>query len=396
VIATEAAHTNAAEAPGGAPQVSQAGEQRIARVESLRAIAALGVCSAHAWGQAYHHGPGAVDNIFGRVIYGGGFGVFFFFALSGYLLFWPFARHYWGGGARLDLRRYAINRFVRIMPLYWTVVIVLLLLQENGGTWDQWWRFMLLWENFSHSTVGKVDGALWSLVVEVHFYVLLPFFAAGVARLAQGSRRQAAIVVTGAGLVSLLIWIDKVSTAEHVDRLWFHNLPATFFFFVPGMLLALARLHVEEHKPSWLSGPMGASGAWLLLSAVLWGVVFNNFLYGPLGTIASFLAIGACVLPLRESVLRRALDWRPLAAVGVVSYSLYVWHTRVQQNVLKWDAFPDTTLGIMALTIPLAIVAAFVSYRVVETPFLRLRRRWSDASAPIRSSAGERASGAPG
>ena len=146
-----ASRGDTAQAPGGAPQVSQAGEQRLARVESLRAIAALGVCAAHAWGQAHQHGPSTVDTFFGRVIYGGGFGVFFFFALSGYLLFWPFARHYWGGGAALDMKRYAINRFVRIMPLYWAVVIILLIFQENGGTWDLWWRFMLLWENFSHS-----------------------------------------------------------------------------------------------------------------------------------------------------------------------------------------------------------------------------------------------------
>jgi peptidoglycan/LPS O-acetylase OafA/YrhL len=373
-----------AEAPGAAPpQVSQAGERRLARVESLRAVAALGVCAAHAWGQAYHHGPDTVKHVWGRLIYGGGFGVFFFFALSGYLLFWPFARHYWGEGARIDVKRYAINRLVRIMPLYWTVVIVLLLLQEHGGSWDQWWRFMLLWENFSHKTIGQVDGALWSLVVEVHFYILLPFIAAGLARLAQGSRQHALVLLTAAGAVSLLLWIGKVSTAPHPDKIWYHNFPATFFFFMPGMLLAFVRLRVEERRPTWLSGAIAHSGVWLALSGALWLVVFYDFSYLPVGTVASFLALGACVLPLRESAARRVLDWRPLAAVGVVSYSLYVWHTRVQENLIKWDPFPDTTLGIMAITIPLSIAAAFLSYRVVEHPFLRLRRRWSDASAPI-------------
>jgi acetyltransferase len=378
----EAPQGDTAQVAGGAPQVSQAGERRLARVESLRALAALAVCAAHAWGFAHHHRPEGYDTFLERVIYGGGFGVYLFFALSGYLLFWPFARHYWGEGARIDLRRYAVNRFVRIMPLYWTVVIVLLILQEGGGTWEQWWRFMLLWENFSQETFGTVDGALWSLVVEVHFYLLLPFLAAGIARLAP-NRRQATIVVAGIGLLSLLLWIGKVTTAEHPDRLWSHNIPATFYFFVPGMLLALARLTVEERRPAWLEGPAAHSGLWLALSVGMWMIVFSNFRYSPLSTLASFLAVGACVLPLRESLLRRVLDWRPLAAVGVVSYSLYVWHSRVEQNLIKWDPFPDTTLGIMFLTIPLAIAAAFVSYRVVEEPFLRLRRRWSDASAPI-------------
>ena len=73
-----------AEAPGAPPQVSQAGEQRVARVESLRALAALGVCAAHAWGLAHRYDPVAVTNdIWGRLMFGGGFGVFFFFELSG-------------------------------------------------------------------------------------------------------------------------------------------------------------------------------------------------------------------------------------------------------------------------------------------------------------------------
>jgi peptidoglycan/LPS O-acetylase OafA/YrhL len=383
-MATDGARGTTGQPPGEAPQVSQAGEQRLARIEALRAMAALAVCTAHPWGLAHSNGPGASETFFGRLIYGGGFGVYLFFGLSGYLLFWPFVRHYWGGGARIDTKRYALNRFVRIMPLYWTVVIVLLLLQENGGTGEQWWRFMLLWENFSHGSIHTVDGVLWSLVVEVHFYILLPFLAAGIAWFAKGSRASAAVVLLGLGAASLLLWIDKVTLPAKIDPVWWHNIPATFFFFVPGMLLGLVRLEVEERRPDWLKGRAGSSGVWLALAIATWiAVYYWWFDWVPLITVASFLAIGACVLPLRDSALRRALEWRPLVAVGVVSYSLYVWHTRIQVNLYEWDAFPHTALAIMAVGIPLAIAGAFISYWVVEAPFLRLRRRWSDASAPI-------------
>src|SRR4051812_5781150 len=100
-------------APGGAgggTEVVQAGGRRPARVESLRALAALAVAAAHAWGLAHAYQPATRESYFGRVVFGGGFGVFLFFALSGYLLFWPFARRYFGGGAPIDLGRYAFNR----------------------------------------------------------------------------------------------------------------------------------------------------------------------------------------------------------------------------------------------------------------------------------------------
>ena len=368
-------------------EVVQAGEHRLARIESLRALAALGVACGHAWGIGHHYvAAGTQGSYFGRVVYGGGFGVFFFFALSGYLLFWPFARRHWGGGVAIDLRRYAINRAVRILPLYFTAVILLLIFQEHGGTPSLWWRFMLLWENFSYATVGKVDGALWSLVVEVHFYILLPFIAAGLGYVARGSRGRAALGLVALGAISFALYLTKVQGNLLGNRIWGHNLPADFYFFVPGMLLALLRLELEERRPAWLNSAAGSSGLWLAGSALVWLILFARYSLGPIAAIASFLAVGACVLPLRESGARRALDWRPLAALGVASYSLYIWHTRVMVHLFALNSFPHTTLAVFAIGLPASIAAAFISYKLVEEPWLRLRRRWSPASPQIEPS----------
>jgi peptidoglycan/LPS O-acetylase OafA/YrhL len=370
-----------------ADQVVQAGERRVARVESLRALAALAVALGHAWGYAHAFGPGSRQTLGGRLLYGGGVGVFLFFALSGYLLFWPFAKRYFGGGAPINLRRYAMNRVLRILPLYWAVVILLLLTQEHGGTGEQWWRFMLLAENFSHRTIATVDGVLWSLVVEVHFYILLPFLAAAIGRVARGRRLPAAGVLLGLGAISFALWQVKVHAPAFADPLWRYNLPATFFYFVPGMLIAILRLAWEERSPRVLNGLLGASTAWLLVSAALWLVIFDHVDRASLSAVAAFLTVGACVLPLRDGAARRLLDWRPLAALGVASYSLYVWHTRLQEHLVARHGFPTAGWAVIAITIPLAILVAFVSYRVIEEPFLRLRRRWSTASAPIGADA---------
>src|SRR5213596_1717165 len=116
-------------------QISQAGELRSARIESLRALAALAVLESHAFGYAHHWAPSAISATTAqRTILGGGSGVLVFFALSGYLLFWPFARRWFADGAAIDLRRYALNRALRILPLYFVAVVVLLLVQEHGGS----------------------------------------------------------------------------------------------------------------------------------------------------------------------------------------------------------------------------------------------------------------------
>jgi peptidoglycan/LPS O-acetylase OafA/YrhL len=103
---------------GGQPVVDQAGELRSARIESLRAVAALAVYVGHVFGQANAYDPARTQDTFlDRALLGGGFGVYLFFALSGYLLFLPFARRDYAGGRAVDYRRYAQNRAVRILPL---------------------------------------------------------------------------------------------------------------------------------------------------------------------------------------------------------------------------------------------------------------------------------------
>jgi peptidoglycan/LPS O-acetylase OafA/YrhL len=349
--------------PDAGARVDQAGEQRLARLESLRALAALGVLVGHVWGAHYAFGPGATDSLAARTIFGGGFGVFVFFALSGYLLFRPLANAAFGG-ERVDLRRYAINRLLRTLPLYYVVVIVLLVVQEGGGSFGQWWRFLTLTENLFSATALTVDGPIWSLLVELQFYALLPLVAIGLAWLARGSRRNAAMLLLLAGLAGAGLRIYLLNHRHVGDPRIVYSLLTTAFFFVPGMLLALVR-------DVRLRGPLGSGDLWLLASIPVWLFIFDDYSRTAWAAVASFLVVGGAALPLRHGPIVRALDWRPLALVGVASYSLYLWHLPIVNalapNALVW-------------AVPLSLLVAFVSYRVVEEPFLALRRRWSSSS----------------
>jgi len=360
-------------------RVSQAGELRSARIESLRALAALGVMLGHTFGSAHDYEPTQTlgAGYLHRAIFGGGFGVFLFFALSGYLLYWPFAKRDLAGGDAIDLRRYALNRAVRILPLYYAVVVVALLLQPGGGTLGQWWRFLLFAENFSTDTVAKVDGVVWSLVVELHFYLLLPFLALAISWIARRSRGRAALVLVALGGASYLLGRATVDSG----RLWRYSLPTTFWFFIAGMLLAVVRIHWQERRPWWLRGPIASSDVWLLAAVGLWLLVFWHYRREPV-PFASALMVGACVLPLRPGYGVRLLEWRPLAAIGVASYSLYLWHVLILQRLTANSVLPNAGFPLLlAIAAPICIGVAIASYRVIEAPFLRLRRRWS-ASAP--------------
>jgi peptidoglycan/LPS O-acetylase OafA/YrhL len=369
------------ESPGTGETILQAGELRSARVESLRALAALAVMLGHIYGSAHAYGPTIFSSYWHRLLLGGGFGVYLFFVLSGYLLYWPFARHAWGEHGPVSLRRYALNRALRILPLYYAVLIILLIVQNRGGTFHLWWTHALFAESFSYSTLLSIDGVMWSLVSELHFYIALPFIAFGIASLARGSLRRGAVALATLWIASLLLrYLTFLHHPQHSSLLRY-QVPSVFSYFGFGMLLALLRLSWEQRRPNWVRGPLASSDAWMLAAVPLWLLVIHDYGWELLGGAASFLIVGACVLPLRKGLLVRALEWRVLAFIGVCSYSLYLWHLPIVAHI--WQAgWVHSFPALFAVAAPLSIGAAIASYLVIESPFLRLRRRWASSSAP--------------
>jgi len=361
-------------------RVVQAGEQRSARVESVRALAALGVLEAHAFGYSQGWNEQAIyGSYFDRLFLVSGSTVILFFALTGYLLFLPFGRRYFAGGDRIDIGRYATNRALRILPLYLASIALLLVLREGGGTFEQWWKYGLLSQNFFSDTVGEVNGPLWSIAVEMHFYLLLPFFAFALAWASRGSLRAAALILLGLAIASHALRANIRDIYDGDMRILQYSLPGTFYWFTAGMFVAMLRIAWNDARPAWLRGPLASPTVWLLATIPLWLLQADRFSDWPVA-IAAFLTVGACVLPLREERSVRALEWRPLALLGIASYSLYVWHDPIIDELASAGVggyFPLLAVGLV-----LSVAAAVVSYRVIEAPFLRLRKRWSKSSAP--------------
>jgi peptidoglycan/LPS O-acetylase OafA/YrhL len=361
----------------GAATIDQAGEQRSAQIESLRALAALSVLVCHV--TLFYIVLGTTNRAFAhlsfvdRLLYGGGFGVCLFFALTGYLIFRPFVKRLYAGTAPISVSAYGLNRVLRILPLY--VVCLAVVLAVKGEPLSTWVRFFTFTQNLSSETAGQVNGPAWSLAVELQFYVLLPLFALSLGRFAR-SIRAAAAIIAALGVASLVARWHLDYAPDATDPTWHYRLATNFIFFVPGMLLALFEVGLRGRPPR-LRGVLANSDAWLVAGVALWlVVVFGGYDLDFLICLASFLVIAPCVLALRQGPLLATLRFRPLALLGVASYSLYLWHVPLLEFVTSAGASPE--LGpLAALAIPLALLVAFISYRLIEEPFLRLRRRWA-------------------
>jgi peptidoglycan/LPS O-acetylase OafA/YrhL len=350
------------------PTINQAGEPRLARLESLRALAALGVLESHVWGWHNSYGPRTLDSFAGRILISGDFGVNLFFTLTGYLLFAPFARALSSGG-RVDLRRYALNRALRILPLYYVTLVVFMVLNERGGTWGQWWRFLTFSENFSTGTFLTVNGPMWSLVVELHFYLLLPILTWLLARTI--GARPWLVVTTLMAMGSGAVILSASPSFPHESIPWARSLPMNFHFFAAGMILAVLQPALAARR--W-PGLAKRSDIWFAAAAAIFvvGADHQNIVF--ITAVATGLTVAAASLPLRSGFCTRLLDTRVLATIGVASYSLYLWHYPI---VLSLSKHIDRYVLLLAVASVVCCLIALISYRLVEAPFLRLRRRWS-------------------
>lgn len=121
----------------------------------------------------------------------------------------------------------------------------------------------------------------------------------------------------------------------------------------------------------------------MLAAGVFTLLQFRDYSSLTLIGIASFLALGACVLPLRGGRLVGLLEWRPLATIGIASYSLYIWHDPI---VIWLGGLPGIPQGCAAQVViagSLCVAVALISYQLIEVPFLKLRRPWVGPAEPV-------------
>src|SRR4051794_14860352 len=219
---------------------------RTARLDGLRALAALSVLCLHVWLYAQPdpdrpHRSGVLEH----AVFELRLGLVFFFVLSGYLLYRAFAGAALRRAQRVDVRRYARRRFARIVPAYWLSLAgaVALLwgaggrpgvrLPDAGGLP----LFAVFGQNYSHDTFMRLNPVTWTLCLEAAFYVALPLIGLLAYRLARGRvAGQAALLL---GLVAAGLAYAAADYYGGWDPIAGKGLPAYLPHFACGMLVAL-------------------------------------------------------------------------------------------------------------------------------------------------------------
>ncbi|MFC4374053.1 acyltransferase family protein [Nocardia halotolerans] len=370
----------------------------IPALEGMRGMAALGVLVTHVAFQTGASGIAVVGPLLERF----DMAVAIFFALSGFLLWRPHAALAHGRGSAPGTRRYLLHRFTRIVPAYWAVVVFVLVLLPSAAQSANlrvWGSNLLLLQVFVPLTLTDGLTQMWSLSVEVAFYLLLPVLAWMFVRLRGPAARWRVPVLCALAAVSSTWNLIPVPTPDaiHADN-W---LPAYLPWFVAGMVLA--------ELIYWLR-PGARWGVLLANQPLMWAVALVAFLIsateygGPagleraepwqyavkmlLGAILGFALLAPLVMRPADAPPHRWLESRTAGVVGRWSYGIFLWHLVVLTMVFPVFSllpFSGNFGYVLLLTVGLTLPLAAASFALIEEPC----RRWASRVSPSRQPVGD-------
>jgi peptidoglycan/LPS O-acetylase OafA/YrhL len=362
---------------GGAAVVTV---DRVPSLTGVRALAAILVVATHAAYTTGKYTHGFAGLVYSRLE----IGVPIFFALSGFLLFGPWVKAAVAGTAAPSLGRYAWHRVRRIMPAYVVTVLVAYAVYHfrDGGPnpGHTWWGLVrnltltqIYTDNYGFALLHQGLTQMWSLAVEVSFYVALPLLAYLLLVVLCRRRWRPGVVLAGLAGLALLspAWLVLVHTTDGLPdgaKLW---LPGYLIWFLGGMTLTvLATMGVRVYW--WMAIPLA-----LICFLIACTPIAGEATTSPTGlaqavTKMVFYAVIATLIiaPLAlgdSGWYSKVLASRPMVWLGEISYEIFLVHLVLMEvamsEVLHWQVYTGSMPGLFVTTMVLSVPAAWVLHR---------------------------------
>jgi peptidoglycan/LPS O-acetylase OafA/YrhL len=283
------------------------------------------------------------------------------------------------------------------MPGYLVAVVVILtLFPEANADLTVWLANLTLTQIYVPLTLTSGLTQMWSLSVEVSFYLALPFLALLARRLPVRARIPA---IAAVALASFAWGLIPFSVPFGVNPLTWP--PAYFSWFAAGMLLA----ELTVSPVGWAHRLARRRVLMAVVAVAAYGLAASP-IAGPAGlapgSLGQFLikvslgavVAGALLAPLvldRPDTPHRLLGSTPMVTLGRWSYGLFVWHLAALAMVFPVIGefpFNGHMPVVLALTLLFGFAIAAVSYALVESPCRNALRRWElrNSITPLDSS----------
>jgi peptidoglycan/LPS O-acetylase OafA/YrhL len=250
------------------------------------------------------------------------------------------------------------------------------------------WRFIFAHQSYADLFNGSPSPVLhfWSLAIEEQFYLLFPLLAALLLWWGRGRTRLFGAVLAMLTVASVVVSNVLISANGNTTRVYYGTDTRAAELLI-GALLAVAI--VGRRRPAGLArGALGVAG-WIALAAILvmWSMTAqtSSWLYhGGFALHAVLVAVVLAEIALAGS-LSTALSVKPLRALGVISYGVYLYHWPIYLWLTPNRLPGLPAVGLFALRVAVTLAVAIASFYFIERPVrngVRIKVLWPRVVAP--------------
>lgn len=296
-------------------------------------------------------------------------GVPIFFVISGFLISASFERN-------SSLRYYFLNRFLRIYPALWVAFFIAVIGISCTGYWEhssvtffsfmQWTLAQLSLAQFYNPEflrqfgVGVINGSLWTISVELQFYLVIPILYFFIKKMS--FHKSNYLLGSLIGIFALASYVTNHQTSSIVHKFISVSLVPYFYIFLLGIFC--------QRNIFWLRKAIENKFLFYLLSYILFCLVFEKILRIGSNTPNFFAMI--LLLPV---ILSFAFSYTSLSQIlhdNDISYGIYIYHMIFINFFVQYHDLGHrlTFLKVYLLT----IFAATLSWFLIEKPALKLKR----------------------
>lgn len=308
----------------------------VLELEGLRFLAIVPVIIQHCverWDRNFYtHGISGAGDFIVDYCLGGGVGVYLFFAISGFILPLPFAVRRLSDKPMGSLKVYFMRRLTRLEPPYILVMLVLAISAialgkmsagESMGYFFSGITYSstLIYKHFNH-----LNAVIWSLEVEIQFYIVAPFITYFVFGIKNFIKRILVIV----GVILLVVFIQEQTGISNGFNVLRYTILGQLQYFMAGILMVNLYLEqkLQKGKFTWL----WSIAAVLAITSMIdyrWVTGFwrTTFFTGTL----CILFVGA----FRSGIFNRFIKLPWIMAIGGMCYSIYLLHLAIAEASIE-------------------------------------------------------------
>jgi len=437
-------------------QLGDKGRQQknnIAVLDGVRAIACLTVLDFHInlmTRDTHIWNPTNLSHtLISAIALAGASGVTLFFVLSGFLLFMPYAKALLFEGGWPSAREFYLRRVLRIMPGYYFALFAMIFIIHpeylHPDHWRQLGLFLTFFMDSTPQTFQQLNGPFWTLAIEWQFYMLLPLLALLFGFIVQRVHRsggspwkrartvalcllgvigwglfsrywgvyftshQAATVLVPRPVLNVVIFFLYGASGKYLEDFAIGMLVSLCYVYAQHRLYGVRLNQLLRRLSPWFWGV----GILMLLFTAVWHLdlwythsvpwldgIVPAFGWLSEGCIASGFGLCVAAILFDSAGLHWFFGLAPLRWLGLISYSLYMWHlpilrffmTNIGYHIEGWGlpAYGLYLLWALLIVVPFS----FLLYICIEKPFMALSDRLRRKTMPPPQDRGQQTAAA--